>query len=72
MKITDYDVIKKSGESIHTIACPTHSDTDTVPGVVLTITKKELEYSDKYEVKEYKRVLAQLESGQKAWVYVKS
>ncbi len=45
-------------------------DSDTVEGSVLTLTKAELEQTDAYEPNDYERVLVQLRSGAKAWVYI--
>ena len=42
---------------------------DSVEGMVLTVTKSELEQADTYEPAGYKRTLVQLRSGLNAWVY---
>lgn len=41
-----------------------------VPGMVFVLTDVEFAQADKYEPAECERVLADLESGEKAWVYV--
>jgi len=43
-----------------------------VEGVVLSVTKKELNIIDQYEGKPYKRRKVTLSSGTKAWVYLKA
>ena len=43
---------------------------DRIDGTVFDITDDELSNADRYEVKDYKRVSAQLASGTTAWVYV--
>ena len=42
---------------------------DRVAGAVFEVTDEELAHADKYEVADYKRVLAPLASGRTAWVY---
>lgn len=70
LEIKDCDVVKLSGKSHHPIAMATGNDVDQVDGMVFEITPEELAQSDGYEVDDYKRVLGQLKSGKKAWVYV--
>ena len=43
---------------------------DKVSGTVFLITPEELAQADKYEVSDYRRVLAPLASGGSAWAYV--
>jgi len=69
VKITDKDVIEKSGTDIHPILKETKNTSNTVEGTVFEITKEELEKADEYEVDEYTRVEAKFESGDLAWVY---
>jgi len=38
--------------------------------MVFEISADELNHSDEYEVNDYKRILGNLKSGKKAWVYV--
>ncbi len=60
-----------SGASQHRNIVFTGSESDLVEGSVLTVTRKELEQADAYEkVADYQRVLVQLKSGTKAWVYL--
>lgn len=70
VRITDPDVIAKSGEDIHSIIHFSGKKEDTVPGMVFKISLKELEQADKYEVDDYKRVQVKLLSGILAWVYI--
>lgn len=70
LKITDKDVLKKSGKEYHPIAIKTNSPNDFIDGTVFEITEAELTETDKYEVGDYKRVLETLNSGNQAWVYV--
>lgn len=70
LKITDAEVLKKSGKEFHPIARKTDSLDDKIDGTIYEITDEELSASDKYEVSDYKRVLETFASGKKAWVYI--
>lgn len=70
VKITDPEVIAKSGEDIHSIIQFSGNPKDQIPGTVFKISKEELLQADKYEVADYKRIQVQLLSGVFAWVYV--
>ena len=70
VEITDPIVLSKSEERFHPIAIPTGIDTDFVEGVVFEITEEELKATDEYEVADYKRVKASLQSGKTCWVYI--
>lgn len=71
--IRDQNVVVGSGDTHYRNAQFTGNDADFVAGTVLTVTKQELEQADVYEEPaEYKRVLVQLKSGTKAWVYLHS
>ena len=69
-KIKDKSVIKLSGEEIHTILIFTGNIKDEVEGTVFRINFSELLMADRYEVDDYSRVEAILQSGTKAWIYV--
>jgi hypothetical protein len=68
--ITDPHVIATSGLAVHTIARPTGNPADSIPGTVFAITPEELEAADRYEVGDYRRIEARLESGIDAFLYV--
>ncbi|MBS0625162.1 MAG: gamma-glutamylcyclotransferase [Verrucomicrobia bacterium] len=70
VKITDPEVIAKSGEDVHSIIHFSGDPKDQIPGMVFQISKEELERADQYEVDDYKRVQVKLLSGISAWVYV--
>jgi gamma-glutamylcyclotransferase (GGCT)/AIG2-like uncharacterized protein YtfP len=72
VKIKDPDVLAVSKEPYHPIAIHTGHTQDFIEGSCFTITKKELEHADTYEVSDYKRVKTILRSGKEAWVYVKT
>ena len=70
VKITDPEVIAKSGEEVHSIIYFSGNSNDQIPGMVFKISQEELEQADKYEVADYKRIRVNLLSGVSAWVYV--
>ena len=70
IKIKDKSVIKLSGEEIHPILIFTGNIKDEVEGTVFRINFSELLMADRYEVDDYSRVEAILQSGTKAWIYV--
>ena len=63
LAIRDPDVVKLSGKTHHPILLATGNPADTVSGTVFLITPEELAQADKYEVSDYRRVLAPLASG---------
>lgn len=71
LEITDEEVIAESGERFHWIAVATGNDSDRVPGVVFLITPEELAAADIYEAEDYVRIEAPLQSGARAWLYVR-
>lgn len=70
LQITDPDVIKKSGEEVHSIIHFSGDHEDQISGMVFKVSLEELEQADKYEVADYKRKQVKLLSGLLAWVYV--
>lgn len=70
LKITDPDVIQKSGEDVHSVILHTGKPGDQIPGMVFEVSADELKQADEYEVADYKRVKVHLLSGISAWVYV--
>ena len=69
LKITDQGVIEKSGTDIHPMLVRTREPADVVSGMVLELTQAELEKADEYEVDDYRRTLATIRSGTRAWIY---
>jgi hypothetical protein len=68
--ITDPDVVEVSGAAVHTIARPTGSRVDLIPGIVFSLSAAEIEAADAYETDAYARVEVELASGRRAFVYV--
>jgi hypothetical protein len=63
-------IIRESGKDIHLILIYTGNPDDFVQGTVFEISHAELLKADDYEVKDYKRVAADLKSGRRCWIYV--
>jgi Gamma-glutamyl cyclotransferase, AIG2-like len=70
--ISDLGVVATSGRTHHTIAVRSRNFADEVPGIVFKITPDELAAADRYEVSEYTRVQVTLDSGLRAWAYVRA
>lgn len=69
--IQDKNIVAASGDIHYRNIQFTDNASDFIEGTVFTVTKKELEQSDEYEVPaDYKRLLVQLRSGVNAWVYL--
>lgn len=71
LEIRDPIVAAASEENYYLNAQFTGSDSDFIAGTRFKVTTKELEQADIYEdAADYKRVVVQLKSGTRAWVYV--
>lgn len=70
IRIDDREFVAASGTADHRNLEFTGDSADAVEGTVFKVTQSELEQSDAYEPADYKRVLVQLRSGLKAWVYL--
>jgi gamma-glutamylcyclotransferase (GGCT)/AIG2-like uncharacterized protein YtfP len=70
--IRDPAVIATSGKTHHTIAERSTNRVSEVPGTVFKITPDELAAADQYEVSEYTRREVTLQSGLRAWAYVRA
>lgn len=71
LEIEDPGVVATSGAKYYLNAQFTGRDSDFVVGTRFSVTKKELEQADIYELDaNYKRVSVKLKSGIRAWVYV--
>jgi len=70
VEITDPDVVRVSGQKVHTIAVSSGNPDDRVEGIVFLLSEPELAATDAYETDAYARVERSLESGRLAWVYV--
>ncbi|APG61956.1 hypothetical protein LPB140_02950 [Sphingorhabdus lutea] len=70
VKITDPDVVAKSGLDVHHILYASSASCDRVEGTLFWISEEELKSADEYEVDDYIRRRVTLTSGQQAWVYI--
>ena len=70
MRIDDQEFVAASGTADHRNLEFTGDPKDSVDGTVFKVSLSELEQSDTYEPEGYERVLVQLRSGLKAWVYM--
>jgi hypothetical protein len=70
VEITNPEVLLKSQQKFHPIAVQSKSSTDFVEGIAFELTEQELLQADEYEVDDYKRIEAELDSEQMAYIYV--
>lgn len=70
LEIRDPTVVATSGLSFHPQLVASGDPTDRVTGTAFLLTPAELAQADAYEVSDYQRVEARLESGEPSWVYV--
>jgi len=70
IEIHDEGFVLKSGTPHHRNLEFTSNESDVVEGLVLSVTKSELQQADAYEPEGYERVLIRLKSGVEAWVYL--
>ena len=68
IEILDPNFVAKNGAHHRTLEF-TGIASDSVEGVVFSVTQLELEQADAYEPAGYERVRVQLKSGLEAWVY---
>lgn len=70
IKIMEEAFVVKSGTADHRNLQFTGNSSDVVEGMVLKLTKHEIEQADAYEPEGYERVRVQLRSGANAWVFI--
>jgi gamma-glutamylcyclotransferase (GGCT)/AIG2-like uncharacterized protein YtfP len=69
LRITNFEVASLSRAAQHPIVHATGHPSDEVAGTVFEVNPAELAAADAYEVDDYTRVLVDLASGLRAWVY---
>ncbi|WP_341503945.1 gamma-glutamylcyclotransferase family protein [Gallaecimonas sp. GXIMD4217] len=69
IRITDERVLRESGKDVHPILRFTGKASDFVEGTVFELTDEELARADDYEVDDYQRIPARLQSGRTCWIY---
>jgi hypothetical protein len=73
ISIEDPEVVASTGDTHYKNVEHSGVDTDVVEGTVFSVTLSELELADQYEDEaNYYRVIVELESGIRAWVYLNS
>jgi len=71
--IDDPEVVASTGDTHYKNIQHSDVDADVVEGTVFSVTLSELELADQYEDEaNYYRVIVELGSGTKAWVYLNS
>ena len=65
-------VINLSGIEEHVIISYTGNNSDVIEGMLLLVTRDELQTADAYETEDYKRIEVALKSGKTSWVYIKN
>lgn len=71
IEIGDPNVVSLSGKAVHAIARFTGDSADRIAGTRFEITADELAATDSYEVEAYERAEVTLESGCRAFCYVR-
>jgi gamma-glutamylcyclotransferase (GGCT)/AIG2-like uncharacterized protein YtfP len=71
IKIKEHSDDRSNSEGEYVTLIGTGDDVDMIEGVVFLVTEAELQKADEYETDAYKKVEVLLQSGNKAWVYVK-
>ena len=71
-KIKDLQIEEEFGMENYFVATPSENPSDTIDGIVFTITNEDLAKADLFESNAYKRVEIALKSGTTAWIYVES
>ena len=69
IRVQDPRFASTSGKSDHAIVRVSRNSQAKVEGTALEVTEAELLCADDYEPVEYRRVVATLASGRRAWVY---
>jgi hypothetical protein len=69
LAVSDRRVLALSGQAVHWIARASGNPADRIAGLLFELSDAELVASDEYEVADYSRVEATLESRCRAWVY---
>jgi gamma-glutamylcyclotransferase (GGCT)/AIG2-like uncharacterized protein YtfP len=72
LKIQGEEEMGEVGREFYPIAKYTGSFKNRIPGMVFEVKEEELNWADRYEGDQYQRILAILESGRSAWVYVEA
>ena len=69
--IDDPEIVRLSGKPVHWIACHSGNPADCIAGTRFEISAAELAATDAYETGAYARVEVLLDSGFRAWCYIR-
>jgi gamma-glutamylcyclotransferase (GGCT)/AIG2-like uncharacterized protein YtfP len=70
IEITDESFLSKGEEKFQRTLVRSNNQEDKIEGTLLELTSEELEVTDQYEPKNYKRIKVILQSGKEAWIYL--
>ncbi|MGO4770223.1 gamma-glutamylcyclotransferase family protein [Flavobacterium sp. W22_SRS_FK3] len=71
-KIKDLQIEEEFGMEDYFVATPSENPSDSVDGIVFSITTADLAKADLFESNAYKRAQVTLKSGITAWIYIES
>ncbi|MEN2401541.1 gamma-glutamylcyclotransferase family protein [Flavobacterium sp. MC2016-06] len=71
-KLKDLQIEEEFGMADYFVATPSENPTDSIKGMVFSITSLDLAKADQFESNKYKRVQITLKSGTVAWIYIES
>jgi gamma-glutamylcyclotransferase (GGCT)/AIG2-like uncharacterized protein YtfP len=69
-KLPGFELSKTKAYDSYPIVVRTNDTSQRISGMAYQLENEELEKADTYEGSEYTRILVDLESGKKAWLYV--
>jgi gamma-glutamylcyclotransferase (GGCT)/AIG2-like uncharacterized protein YtfP len=71
-KLKDLQIEEEFGIEDYFVATPSENPSDTVDGIVYSISSADLAKADQFESNAYKRVEITLKSGTVAWIYIEN
>lgn len=70
--IKDLKIEEEFGLEDYFVAIPSDNPSDSIKGIVYTVSSLELDKADQFESNAYQRVQVTLKSGTVAWIYVEN
>ncbi|WP_166922072.1 gamma-glutamylcyclotransferase family protein [Flavobacterium poyangense] len=71
-KLKDLKIEEEFGMADYFVAVPSENPSDSIKGIVYTISNEDLTKADQFESNSYRRVRITLKSGTIAWIYIES
>lgn len=68
--LSGFELSKNKAYGSYPVVAKTEDASKTIEGRVFEVESGELDLADSYEGAEYQRILVDLASGKKAWIYV--